>query len=295
MPEGRIVKALSGFYNVKSDQNVFVCKGRGVFRKKKITPLVGDFVHFDQLNDREGYITEIKPRENELIRPPIANITQAIIVCSIVEPAFSTVLLNRFLVLIESKKIRPIILITKKDLATKEQLKNIEKYINMYQEIGYIVKLVTTVKENKSLFMLSDLLVDQVTVIAGQSGVGKSSFLNALNPELSIKTNEISKSLGRGKHTTRHIELVEVLGGLVADTPGFSSLDFKEIETSSLSTCFPEISNIAHRCKFRGCLHHNEPDCAIKEAVYQGEISKERYAHYINFLQEIQARKTRYS
>ncbi|MGM8364183.1 ribosome small subunit-dependent GTPase A [Virgibacillus sp. W0181] len=294
MQEGRIVRALSGFYDVKSEGQIFTCRGRGVFRKQKITPLVGDFVHFDQTNEQEGYIIKIEPRTNELIRPPIANITQAIIVTSVVEPDFSTILLDRFLVLIEAKQLKPIILISKKDLANEDQLNRVKEYINIYEKIGYTVKLVST-KERENLSILQEILLDQVTVFAGQSGVGKSSLLNALKPSLLIKTGEISKSLGRGKHTTRHVELVEINGGLVADTPGFSSLDFKEVEANELGMCFPEIETRAPMCQFRGCLHDKEPKCAVKQAVEDEGISNERYKHYINFLKEIQSRKPRYS
>ncbi|MGM8211799.1 ribosome small subunit-dependent GTPase A [Virgibacillus sp. W0430] len=293
MPEGRIISAMSGFYYVKSNGEIFTCKGRGVFRKKKITPLVGDFVQFDKTNDQEGYIIKIEKRQNELVRPPIANITQAIIVSSVVEPEFSSVLLDRFLVLIEEKRLQPIILITKKDLATEEQLNKVKSYKKTYDKIGYTVKIISS-KEKDNLSSLGGMLTNHVTVIAGQSGVGKSSLLNALNPSLVIKTDEISKSLGRGKHTTRHVELVEVNDGLVADTPGFSSLEFQEIEAETLADCFPEMRSKSHLCKFRGCVHYKEPNCAIKRGVDEEEISKERYAHYISFLQEIQARKARY-
>ncbi|MBS3680097.1 ribosome small subunit-dependent GTPase A [Ornithinibacillus massiliensis] len=293
MPEGRIIKALSGFYYVQTTKDIFQCKGRGVFRKKNITPLVGDFVSFDIREDKEGYITEIKPRTNELIRPPIANISQAIIVSSAIEPEFSSTLLDRFLVLIEAKGIQPIIFITKIDLLTEEQLQVIQKYQADYEAIGYRTELFST-KKTMDSERIQGYLQDHVTVIAGQSGVGKSSLINVLSPDTQLKTADISKSLGRGKHTTRHVELIEINHGLVADTPGFSALDFDEIEAEELSDCFPEMRERKEYCKFRGCLHAKEPKCAVKDAVENGELPKYRYDHYISFLEEIQTRKPRY-
>jgi ribosome biogenesis GTPase / thiamine phosphate phosphatase len=293
MPEGRIIKALSGFYYVQSTDQVYQCKGRGIFRKKNITPLVGDFVSFDIREGNEGYITEIKPRTNELIRPPIANITQAIIVSSAVLPDFSTHLLDRFLVLIEAKGISPIIMISKTDLLSEKQLQNVKSYQADYEAIGYKTEMFSA-KEPTDIDRIKEYLKDEVTVIAGQSGVGKSSFINTISPDALIKTADISKSLGRGKHTTRHVELIEVNGGLVADTPGFSALDFSEIEAEELMDCFPEFRELKESCKFRGCIHANEPKCAVKDAVNMGELPKFRYEHYISFLEEIQSRKPRY-
>ncbi|GIO26105.1 ribosome small subunit-dependent GTPase A [Ornithinibacillus bavariensis] len=293
MPEGRIIKALSGFYYVQSDEGIFQCKGRGVFRKKNITPLVGDFVSFDIREESEGYITEIEPRTNELIRPPIANITQAFIVSSAVMPDFSTTLLDRFLVHIEAKGIKPIIFITKIDLLTEKQLKMIEAYKKDYENIGYQVELFSS-KEPQTVENVTKYLSNHVTVIAGQSGVGKSSLINSLRPDLLLQTADISKSLGRGKHTTRHVELIEIYRGLVADTPGFSALDFEHIEAIELSDCFPEIRELHDQCKFRGCLHAKEPKCAVKAAVEEHRIPSYRYEHYISFLEEIHSRKPRY-
>lgn len=293
MAEGRIIKALSGFYYVKSGEDIYQCRGRGVFRNKKITPLVGDFVRFDINEPNEGYIMEIMERENELIRPPIANIDQAIIVNSATKPDFSSVLLDRFLVLIEAKDIKPVIFITKMDTIEDLNNEDIESYKKNYEQIGYQVELLSA-KNPDSMPVLDNYFKDNVTVFAGQSGVGKSSLLNALKPSLLLKTGEISKSLGRGKHTTRHVELMQVGGGLVADTPGFSALDFSEIDPEQLSDCFPEMRSISEFCKFRGCKHYKEPKCAVKQAVSDGEITGYRYEHYVSFLEEIQSRKPRY-
>ncbi|APC48678.1 ribosome small subunit-dependent GTPase A [Virgibacillus halodenitrificans] len=293
MAEGRIIKALSGFYYVQAGESVFQCRGRGVFRNKKITPLVGDFVTFEPNEHNEGYITDIKQRENELVRPPIANINQAIILSSAKEPDFSTTLLDRFLVLIEAKGIRPVIFITKIDTVKGESSAKIEEFKKDYNNIGYEVEMVSS-KYPEEIPELGHYFRDKVTVFAGQSGVGKSSLLNALNPSLTLKTGEISSSLGRGKHTTRHVELIEVHGGLVADTPGFSSLDFGEIELERLSACFPEMRELQDQCKFRGCLHHKEPKCAVKNAVEIGKVPLYRYEHYLRFFEEIKTRKPRY-
>lgn len=293
MPEGRIIKAVSGFYYVKSDDKVYACKGRGLFRNQNITPLVGDYVTFDKTNDDEGYITEIKPRKNELVRPPIANITQAVVVSSANHPTFSPLLLDRFLVILELKKIKPLILITKKDLATAKQLKKIEKYKSDYEKLGYDVHFLSLTEE-ADIETIIPFFEGETTVLMGQSGVGKSTLLNVINPEFNIKTGEVSLTLGRGRHTTRHVELLQVNNGLVADTPGFSSIDFIDIEAEELSRGFIELRKFGENCKFRSCLHDKEPNCAVKEALENGEIEKYRYKHYLSFLQEILTRKPRY-
>lgn len=293
MPEGKIIKALSGFYYVVNGEEIIQCRGRGVFRKNKVTPLVGDDVVFQAENENEGYILEIKERKNELVRPPIANVDQALLVFSAVEPSFSTALLNRFLVLVEYNNIRPIIVITKMDLANNKEKATIEQYANDYRTIGYEVMLTSSETET-GLEELFPHLDGQISVFAGQSGVGKSSLLNALKPELDLKTNIISSHLGRGKHTTRHVELIKVANGLVADTPGFSSLEFTEIEQEDLNYCFPEFERASENCKFRGCLHLAEPKCAVKAGVEEGSIPEYRYADYQDFILEIKERKPRY-
>lgn len=293
MPEGKIVKALSGFYYVLHEGELIQCRGRGVFRKNKITPLVGDEVVFQAENDREGYILEVKTRKNELVRPPIANVDQAILVFSAVEPDFSTVLLDRFLVLVEFNHIKPLICITKMDLTNGEQAKGITEYAEQYREIGYEV-ILTSSETETGIEGLNPHIKNKISVFAGQSGVGKSSLLNVLRPELDLKTNDISSHLGRGKHTTRHVELINIDDGLVADTPGFSSLEFINIDAEDLNFCFPEMAKESENCKFRGCLHQSEPKCAVKAAVETKAISNYRYEHYLDFLQEIKERKPRY-
>ncbi|MBD8068344.1 ribosome small subunit-dependent GTPase A [Bacillus sp. PS06] len=294
MPDGKIIKALSGFYYVLNhDHEIIQCRGRGVFRKNKVNPLVGDQVVYQAENPTDGYILEVKERKNELIRPPIANVDQAILVFSAVEPDFSTVLLDRFLVLIESNHIEPVICISKIDLVPDAKKAEIDAYAKDYEKIGYKVILTSTI-DRKGVQVLLPLLEDKISVFAGQSGVGKSSLLNVLRPELGLKTDNISSHLGRGKHTTRHVELIEVGTGLVADTPGFSSLEFTELEVEDLNYCFPEIEEYSKDCKFRGCTHTSEPKCVVKQEVETGEIKQYRYDHYVQFIEEIKDRKPRY-
>ncbi|GGI14312.1 ribosome small subunit-dependent GTPase A [Gottfriedia solisilvae] len=293
MPEGKIIKALSGFYYIETEDTIVACRGRGNFRNKKITPLVGDEAVYSVEKSGEGYLLEIKDRKNELVRPPIANVDQAILVFSAVEPNFSPNLLDRFLVLIEFNEIKPLIVITKIDLCNETQLQSVLEYVDYYRQIGYEVCL-TSSKTEEGLEKVLPHLADKISVFAGQSGVGKSTLLNAINPELDLKTGIISTHLGRGKHTTRHVELIKIGEGLVADTPGFSSLEFIDIEAEDLSYCFIEMREKSQECKFRGCTHLKEPKCAVKEAVENGEITTERYNHYVSFIEEIRDRKPRY-
>ncbi|MDR0125919.1 ribosome small subunit-dependent GTPase A [Bacillus zhangzhouensis] len=298
MPEGKIIKALSGFYYVLDESResgkVIQCRARGIFRKNKITPLVGDYVVYQADNDKEGYVLEVKERTNELVRPPISNVDQAVLVFSATEPTFSTSLLDRFLVLVEANHIEPIICITKIDLLkTKQERKTIQAYAEDYRQIGYDVHLTSTI-EGDGIEKLTPHFHHKMTVFAGQSGVGKSSLLNAMSPDLALKTNDISSHLGRGKHTTRHVELIRTAEGLIADTPGFSSLEFTGIEAEDLGLYFLEIRERSSDCKFRGCLHVKEPGCAVKDAVEHEQIRKYRYQHYLEFLAEIKDRKPRY-
>lgn len=293
MAKGQIRKALSGFYYVQDGDHLIQCRGRGVFRNKGITPLVGDYVEYEVEGNNDGTITSIFARQNELVRPPVANIDQAVLVFSTKEPAFNTILLDRFLVVLESFQVHPIICLTKSDLLTDEEKRTIEKYKTEYETIGYTI--IETFKEDPNLIKkMVPLLKGKTTVLAGQSGVGKSSLLNRIMPSLALKTGNISEALGRGKHTTRHVELIELAGGLIADTPGFSSFDFDTIEKEELTQCFPEFLSISEGCKFRGCLHLKEPKCAVKKAVEEGTVKQYRYDHYLQFLQEITDRKPRY-
>ncbi len=278
--KGQIIKALSGFYYVKSDDVIYTCKARGKFRNNLQKPLVGDYVEFSKENINEGYILKLLKRKNVLVRPPICNIDQAFLVFSAKEPDMNTLLLDRFLVLIEHENIKPIIVITKMDLADQ----TIYDIMKPYEIAGYDVYYISSVL-NQGIDEIKTLFRNKISVFTGQSGVGKSSLLNALDIHLNIDTNEISKALGRGKHTTRHVELLEMYDGYVADTPGFSSLELK-MEPVDLAVSYHDFKDLATSCKFRGCLHDSEPYCSVKEAVENGMISKERYEHYLSFLKE---------
>lgn len=215
------------------------------------------------------------------------------LVFSVVEPDFSTHLLDRFLAVIESHRIQPVICLTKTDIADEETLASVLEAAAYYERIGYQV-IQTFIEDPELPTKLKPVLQDKITVLAGQSGVGKSTLLNTTLPALDLKTGGISDALGRGKHTTRHVELLEVLGGLIADTPGFSTLDLDHLEKKQLSDHFIEFYEASHTCKFRGCLHLNEPKCTVKNLVESGEIKQFRYDHYLQFLQEIMERKPRY-
>ncbi len=293
MSKGQIRKALSGFYYVQDGQDFIRCRGRGVFRNRGVNPLVGDFVDYEVEGTSNGTITVVHERKNELVRPPIANIDQALLVFSLTEPDFNPLLLDRFLVVVESFQIEPIICLTKTDIVSEEERKKIQPFIEDYQNIGYTV-IETYIDDQQLKDKLIPILKEKVSVLAGQSGVGKSTMLNTILPELNLKTGIISEALGRGKHTTRHVELLDVCGGLLADTPGFSSFDFDEIDKEQLSYCFPEFRKVSDRCKFRECLHISEPKCAVQEDLKNGEIKEYRYKHYVKFLEEITDRKPRY-
>ncbi|CAM3042996.1 ribosome small subunit-dependent GTPase A [Lactococcus hircilactis] len=274
---GRIVKSLAGFYNVASDGVIYQTRARGNFRKKGMKPVVGDFVDFSTQENSEGYILEIKERKNQLIRPSISNIDQAVIVMSTVNPNFSLNLLDRFLAFLEHKKISPIIYISKLDLL--ENLDEIREVKENYEKIGYVVCF----EKNELLSQFNET----VTVFMGQTGVGKTTLLNKIAPEMKLETGEISEKLGRGRHTTRHVELYPVAHGLIADTPGFSSLDYEIDTPQALNQAFLELAQISHGCKFRECTHTHEPECAVKKAVETHQILQSRYDNYLQLLSEI--------
>ncbi len=288
--EGRIVKALSGFYYIESERKVYQTRARGNFRKRKITPLVGDRVVFESTNLTDGYLLEVLPRKNQLVRPAVANVDQGVVVSSLIEPNFSYNLLDRFLVTLEYEAIYPIIYLTKSDLL--EETKMVSEIKSVYETIGYPVIVGTNT--GHSLREIEAYFDQKITVFMGQSGAGKSTLLNRIVPDLALETGEISEALGRGRHTTRHVELLAIAGGLVADTPGFSSIDFLEIEARELPKQFPEFVKVANECRFRECMHVNEPDCAVKEAVEKKGIARTRYENYLQFLTEIENRKPIY-
>lgn len=287
MQTGKIVKALAGFYYVKDGDDVYQTRARGIFRKRKLSPLVGDIVDFESDNLKEGTITHIHDRKNSLVRPQVANVDQLLITMSIKNPNFSFYLMDRFIAYSESHGIDPVLIITKIDLNSDEVLQDkIKETYKMY-DIFFTEK--DTVNES-----LKDIFPNKLSVLAGQTGVGKSTLLNTLLPELNLETNEISDKLNRGKHTTRHVELVDKNGGEIADTPGFSTIDFTHIEKEDLRFYFKEFNDYSDHCKFRGCVHINEPKCAVKEAVNNGDIKESRYNSYIQIYEEMSNYKERY-
>jgi ribosome biogenesis GTPase / thiamine phosphate phosphatase len=295
MPKGLIIKALSGFYYVEeiNTKQIFECRGRGVFRNINVSPLVGDQVEFQIEANEKGYITSLDERTNELIRPQIANVDQVLLVFSCKNPDFNQPLLDRFLSIIEANYIKPVIVLTKLDLV---QGSEVDDFINYYQAIGYEI-IQTSRYDAKSIDRLKEAINHKISVLAGQSGVGKSSILNAINPDFKLNTDEISKALGRGKHTTRHVELFKVGEGLVADTPGFSSLDFKDfdIDVYELAQSFKDFFLLSHDCKFRACTHINEPKCAVKEKLGGNVVYDARYVNYKNFYDEIKNQRVVYT
>ncbi|MFZ4450192.1 ribosome small subunit-dependent GTPase A [Salibacterium aidingense] len=286
MAEGIIMKAISGFYYVYHDQEVYQCRGRGLFRKKKIKPLVGDWVTFEAENKTEGYLLDVLERKNELIRPPMANIDQAFLVFSAMEPAIATSMLDRFLVHMESMDIDAIIIINKKDLADSYMTEKLQAYKKTYEALGYPFHLVASIN-GKGIENLTQYISRHLTMVTGESGVGKSTLLNQMMPSLDLETGQVSERLGRGRHTTKHLELIPFQDGFIADTPGFSSLDFEKIDEEDLDICFPEMRKRMPECKFRGCTHRKEPGCAVKAAVENQEIALFRYEHYKQFFEEL--------
>ena len=286
MQTGKIIKALSGFYYVLSNDLIYQARARGLFRKTEESPLVGDEVKFQIENENEGYITEILPRKNALVRPPVANIDQLLLTASLKSPDFSFYLLDRFIAYSEAHDIEPVIIITKNDLNEDTDLiEEIKQVYSPFYELHFTSK--SHIKEE-----LSDLFTDKISVLAGQSGAGKSTLLNTLLPYLDLKTDEISNALNRGKHTTRHVELIEHNGGYIVDTPGFSTIDFINIDKYNIKFCFIDFNQFT--CKFRECLHINEPKCGVKNAVENGALAKSRYESYVKIYNEIDNRKERY-
>ncbi len=296
------MKALSGFYYVAPEDRphqTVQCRARGIFKKRGISPLVGDRVEYSVAETGEGTVDEIEPRSTELIRPPIANAEQAVLVFSVRRPVINLQLLDKFLAHVESVGLEPLLCFSKRDLLdggdAEEEAEFYENTFRLYENIGYRV-ISTSAKRGEGVEEVREALQGKLSVFAGQSGVGKSSLLNALFPGLQLETNEISEKLGRGKHTTRHVELIPLGngGGFVADTPGFSQLDFMEIEAGELGACFPEFAALAEECRFRGCLHLKEPSCKVREASETGGVAESRYRNYLAFIQEIKERKPRY-
>ncbi len=291
--QGKIIKGIAGFYYVDSHEGVFQCKAKGIFRNKSIKPLVGDNVEFEitHQEDREGNITEILERDNELIRPAVANIDQAMIVFALKAPNPNTNLLDKLLVCMEYQNIETIICFNKTDIGDKDYA---EELASIYRNAGYKV-LFTSATENEGVEEVKKVLKGKSTVFAGPSGVGKSSMLNAIKEDAVMETGEISEKIGRGKHTTRHSEIFKTDDDTyVFDTPGFGSLFIPGMTKEKLEDCFPEFSLYTNECRFIGCAHLNEPDCAVKEALEEGKISESRYESYKAFYEELKEQENKY-
>ena len=294
MINGKIIKGIGGFYYVDTEKGLYECRARGIFRKNKITPLVGDRVSISVVDEenKKGVVEEIEKRDTELVRPPIANVDKALIVFAIKNPAPNLSLLDRFIVLAEKENLEIVIVFTKVDLDADGEL--LEELKSIYEVSGYKVIPVSN-KLKLNIDKIKEELKENTVVFAGPSGVGKSSLLNEVDKNFELKTGEVSDKIKRGKHTTRHAELLKLeCGGMVADTPGFSSLTLDDIDESELKEYFIEFDKY-DECRFGSrCIHENEPSCAVKEAVENGEISKKRYESYIQLLNEIRSEKRRY-
>ena len=289
--QGKIVKGIAGFYYVHVvESGLYECKAKGVFRKEKIKPLVGDLVEIDILDEEEkkGNIVDVLERKNELIRPAVANVDQALVVFAVTKPKPHFNLLDRFLIMMESKGIPVILCFNKKDIATEPE---IEKIKEIYESCGYQM-IFTSAVENENIEEVKQLLRGKTTVIAGPSGVGKSSLINIFQPNVQMETGTISEKIERGKHTTRHSELIWIENGTyIMDTPGFSSLYTNEFEKEELKYYFTEFAPFEGQCRFQGCDHVHEPGCAVKVAIEEGKIHTVRYENYLEMYKELKDRR----
>lgn len=273
--QGQIIKIISDLHIVACEGETYPCKCRGIFRKEHITPLVGDYVLFSK---EKKLIEKIEPRKNEFQRPKVSNIDQAFLITSLVHPDFSLNLLDKLITLMEINQVEPIICITKEDITDEEEKKRIYDILNYYKKIGY------KVVSNQDLEVIEELLHNKTSVFTGQTGAGKSTLLNKLNPEWDLETGEVSLALGRGRHTTRVVELFELFDGKVMDTPGFSALDFKGVPKEEIRESFREFKKFP--CPFRDCNHTKEEECEVKKAVLENNIMRSRYENYLNFIGE---------
>lgn len=290
--KGRIIKGIAGFYYVHSplDHLTYECKAKGIFRNQNIKPLVGDEVEIDTDDQPEGKgtIVEIHPRKNELIRPAVANIDQAMVIFAAAEPDPNLNLLDRFLIMMGKQGLNTIVCFNKMDIVTDKEMSLLKE---AYNKCGYEV-LFTSMRNLEGVDLVTDLLKDRTTVLAGPSGVGKSTFINLLQPQIKMETGVVSEKIKRGKHTTRHSELIHIEGNTyVMDTPGFSSLYIDQIDKDDLKSFFSEFQEYEDNCRFIGCSHRNEPSCGVKDALKNQKISKIRYENYLTLYNELKEQK----
>lgn len=273
--QGQIIKIVSDLHYVSCNGEVYPCKCRGIFRKEHITPVVGDYVLF---SIEKKLIEEILPRKNEFERPKVSNIDQAFIVTSLVHPDFSLNLLDKLLILMKLHNVDAIICITKKDLVDEDKYQEVNSLLDYYRGLGY------KVVSNQELDKIKKLIQNKTSVFTGQTGAGKSTLLNKLNPNWNLETGEVSLALGRGRHTTRVVELFQIFGGKVMDTPGFSALDFDKYSKEEIRDAFIDFHN--YPCPFKDCMHTKEKECVVKKAVLANDILDSRYKNYLSFIKE---------
>ena len=289
--QGKIIKGIAGFYYIYAeDGNVYECKAKGIFRKDNFKPLVGDNVEITVLNEeeKEGSVTSILPRRNSLIRPAVANVDQAFLIFAMENPKPNFLLLDRFLIMMKQQEIPAVICFNKKDVGEKEEM---EKPYEIYTGCGYRVVLSSTY-EGEGMDEIHEILKGKTTVVAGPSGVGKSSITNCMQGEVQMETGEISKKLKRGKHTTRHSQVIPVeKNTFLVDTPGFSSLYLTDMKEEELRDYFPEFVMYEPQCRFQGCMHIHEPGCAVKKALSEGKISQQRYDNYLALYEELKEKR----
>ncbi len=289
--QGKIIKGIAGFYYVHNpEKGTYACKAKGIFRNEKIKPLVGDMTEFHVTHegDKEGSIDKILPRKNALIRPAVANVDQAMIIFAVASPAPNLNMLDRFLITMKLQHVDTIICFNKTDVSSQTE---VDRLRDVYKNCG-CQAVFTSVEKQEGLLQVRALLKDKTTVMAGPSGVGKSSMMNYLKPEAAMETGAISKKIQRGRHTTRHSELFHLEGSTyVMDTPGFTSLYIDHVEAQDLKNCFAEFEPYEGQCRFNGCVHIHEPDCAVKEALKAGKISRSRYDNYVMFYEELKSQR----
>ena len=288
--QGKIIKGVAGFYDVAVGENIYRCRAKGIFRNQNVKPLVGDWVEIEILDekDMEGNLTKILSRSNELIRPAVANVDQAIVVFAAKKPKPNYNLLDRFLMTMEKQDIPVIVCFNKKDLAKEKELEQLE---TIYENCGHQVVFISA-REGNGIDEIRDLIQGKTTVLAGPSGVGKSSLMNQLNPDANMQVGAVSEKIHRGRHTTRHTELIMIEEGtFVLDTPGFSSLFIDSFEKEEVKDYFREFAPYEEQCRFLGCSHTHEPDCGVKKALEEGKISRIRYENYVNIYQELKEKR----
>lgn len=289
--QGKIIKGIGGFYYVHlPGKGVYECKAKGLFRKMGMKPLVGDDADVQVLDEGAGTgnIVSILPRKNQLIRPAVSNVDQAMVIFSVVKPEPNFHLLNSFLVMMERQKVPCVICFNKVDIASKEQVEAIR---SIFIGTDYPV-FFASAREEKGIETIKDILRDKTTTVAGPSGVGKSSLINSIQQDVTMETGDISKKIERGRHTTRHSELIALEdGGYIMDTPGFSSLSVDFIEKEEIKEYFPEFLKYEPKCRFQGCAHIHEPDCAVKNALAEGMISRVRYDDYVMFYEQCKEKR----